>query len=125
LTLLSTTPASAHGDWDWIARGFPDYHSQYSPPGRPWSCCGEHDIERLEQERVTLDEAGNYVIDGWTFPRDRAYPSEEGHAVIAWHLGAWADESDSGRVEVNVRGKIYNGRHIIGIHCFFFAPGGA
>jgi hypothetical protein len=115
-------PAKSHSDWEWIARGFPDYHSQYN---KSWSCCGEHDIERLATDRWT-QEGDFYIIDDkHRFEVRRAYPSEEGYAVIAWHLGDWVDSSNTGGTKIpNVPGEIYNGRHIIGIHCFFFAPGG-
>jgi hypothetical protein len=130
LTLLggiaAPVVARAHGDWDWIRQGFPDYRSQYSPPDLPYNCCGEHDIEALTLERWHQDGSDYVIDDRWRFPVAKAYPSERAYAVISWKLGAWAPESDSGRVKVpNVPGKIYNGRFIEGIHCFFFAPGGA
>jgi hypothetical protein len=120
--LLFTSAALAHGDWDWIARGFPDYHSQYN---RQWSCCGEHDIERITDDRWYQD-GGYYVIDGeHRIATGKSFPSEVGSAVIAWHLGDWVVSADAGMTKVpNVPGKIYNGRHIIGVHCFFFSPGG-
>ena len=76
-----------------------------------------------------MQDGDDYVIYGFQrFPVAKAYPSERGYPVVSWKLGDWVAETDSGQyvnLAPNVPGKVWNGKHIIGIHCFFFAPGGA
>jgi hypothetical protein len=118
--LLAAPPALAHGDdLEWIPRGHPDYHSQYN---KAWSCCGPIDLEKLTEDRW-WPVTGGYMIDGiWFMPNDKVYVSERGYAVVAWKLGPLDQTTEA---HPNEPGKWYNGARIEGVHCFFFAPGGA